>query len=351
MYTCLGDFMTEKVVGIGMSGGVDSSVAAYLLKEDNYKVIGITMRLIDDQKTNESIKDAKAVCDTLGIDHYVVDLREKFKKYVINDFINNYKMGNTPNPCVVCNKYFKFGLFYEEAKKLGCDYIATGHYAKVKDGKLYRADVLEKDQSYFLYSINRDILDKIIFPLAHFNDKSEVREIAKKAGLTVESKKDSQEVCFVPNDDYRAFLRTNMDDMPQSGNICLETGEILGKHNGLINYTIGQRKGLNISYKEPLYVIKIDVTTNSVIVGPNSSLYRSELIATNVNLLTDCFENACYAKVRSRGQLEPCMVELSDDSVFVRFERPQRAITLGQSVVFYNKDDQVLGGGIISTVR
>ena len=253
----------KKVVGIGISGGVDSAVAAYLLKKDGYEVIGITMLLIDNEKSLKAIEDAKDVCSCLGIKHHVIDMRESFKNIVIKDFIEAYKNGTTPNPCCVCNKFFKFGLFYEEAKKLGCDFISTGHYALIKDSKLYRAKVLEKDQSYFLWGINKDVLGHVILPLQDYNNKDEIREIALKAGLSVNNKKDSQEVCFVPNDDYKAFLNSNLEVLPKGGDICLKDGTILGKHNGLINYTVGQRKGLNISYKEPLYVIKLDVDNNN----------------------------------------------------------------------------------------
>ena len=343
--------MNTKTVGVGISGGVDSSVAAYLLKEQGYNVIGITMKLIDDEKTNASINDAKNICTYLGIEHHVIDLQKEFKDIVISNFINSYKEGNTPNPCVVCNKFFKFGLFYDKAKSLGCDYIATGHYAKVDDGKLYRADVLEKDQSYFLYGINKEILNHVIFPLQGYKDKLKIREIAKKAGLSVSNKKDSQEVCFVPNDDYKAYLNDNLDDLPMTGNICLEDGTVLGQHNGLMYYTIGQRKGLNISYTEPLYVIRFDKENNKLIVGPNESLYKNALIAKNINLLVDELDSEIYAKVRSRGKLKRCNVTLlPNNEAKIEFLENERAITPGQSVVFYNKDNLCLGGGIIKEI-
>lgn len=341
----------SKVIGLGMSGGVDSSVAAYLLKSQGYEVIGITMGLIDDEKTNVAINDAKDVCNTLGIKHHVIDLRDEFKKIVIKNFVDSYKNGITPNPCVVCNKYFKFGLFYEEAKKLGCDYISTGHYAKVLNGKLYRASVLDKDQSYFLWGIDKAVLNKVVLPLQEYSNKEQIREIALKAGLSVSSKKDSQEVCFVPNDDYKAYLDMNFGDERTIGDICLEDGTVLGTHTGLANYTVGQRKGLNISYKEPLYVIEIDIDNNRLIVGPNTSLYRNALIAGNVNLLVDYIDGCVFAKVRSRGQLKRCNVEfLKDGKVKVVFAESERAITVGQSVVFYDENDCCLGGGIIESV-
>lgn len=343
--------MNDKVVGIGISGGVDSAVAAYLLKNQGYKVIGFTMKLIDDEKSMNSINDAKEVCASLEIEHHVLDLQKEFREIVINNFIESFKQGITPNPCVVCNKFFKFGLFYEKVKQFGCDYAATGHYAKVEDGKLYRADVLEKDQSYFLYGIDKNVLNNVIFPLQGYRDKSEIREIAKNIGLRVNNKKDSQEICFVPNDDYKTYLNNNINEDQVPGDICLEDGTVLGKHSGLMYYTIGQRKGLNVSYKEPLYVMKLDKENNKVVVGSNERLYKNELIATDINLLVDELGNEIYAKVRSRGHLKKCSVKLlSNNEAKVEFIENERAITPGQSVVFYNEEGQCLGGGIIKAV-
>ena len=338
-----------KKVVVAMSGGVDSSVCAYLLKQEGYDVVGATMKLIDNDSTNQSINDAKDVCDSLGIKHYVFDLVNEFKDIVISNFIDSYKNGETPNPCVVCNKYFKFGYFYEEVKKLGYDYMATGHFARVIDGKLVFSNTSNKDQSYFLYGINKDVLNHVIFPLEKYSSKDEVREIAKNANLKVFSKKDSQEVCFVPNDDYKAFLEGKIDNI-KSGNIILTDGTVLGKHNGLINYTIGQRKGLNIGYKEALYVVDLDTINNNVIVGSNEDLMHNELIAEDINLLVDELPNEIYAKVRSRGNLKEVKVSLEDNKMRVKFMESERAITKGQSVVLYDKDKICLGGGIIKEI-
>jgi len=250
----------------------------------------------------------------------------------------------------ICNKHFKFGLFFETAKKLGCNYIATGHYAKIKDNKLYMSDVATKDQSYFLYGISKEILKHVIFPLQGYEDKVQIRKIAEEIGLKISDKKDSQEVCFIPNDDYKAYLNNYLDEAPKEGDICLEDGTVLGKHNGLINYTIGQRKGLNISYKTPLYVTRLDRDNNRLIVSDNEGLFNKSLIAKDINLLVDNwdFDKEIYAKVRSRGVPKRCNISLlPDNQAKINFLEEVRAITPGQSVVFYDKDGLCIGGGII----
>lgn len=343
--------MKKETVVIGMSGGVDSSVAAFLLKEEGKEVIGATMLLLDDEKTKKSIEDAKTICKKLEIKHYIFDLRKEFKKEVIDNFIDAYKSGKTPNPCVNCNKYFKFGLFYQKAKELGADYIATGHYAKIKNNRLVMSDVTEKDQSYFLCQINKEILPHILFPLNKYKSKEEIRNLARKFQLPVSEKKDSQEICFIPKDDYKLFLK-DKNINKKEGNIVLTDKTILGKHQGLYQYTIGQRKGLNISYKEPLYVIKIDTKTNSLIVGKNEELFKQELFANNMNYLIEKeeFNNAkLFAKIRSRGELEEVksVTEEENDRIHVIFKNKLRAITPGQLIVFYNEKKECLGGAYI----
>ena len=348
----------KKRVLLGMSGGVDSSTSAVILKEKGYEVVGATMRLWENGETEEpdSIKDAKKVCDKLGIEHHVIDLRKEFKENVIDNFICTYLCGKTPNPCVECNKYMKFDMFYKFAKKLNCDYIATGHYAKIEYSEKYNEYVLvksneeKKDQTYFLYGINKEILPHIIFPLSEFSNKDEIRNIAEKNCLEVAKKKESQEVCFIPDNDYAGFLNRNCNKLNnKKGNIILNNGKILGKHSGIINYTVGQRKGLGISYTEPLYVLRIDKDNNNVIVGTEKELYSKTLKANELNFLLDIDltkKIEVKAKIRYRAKEAFAALNIKDNYALVEFKEPQRAITPGQSVVFY-LDNIVLGGGKI----
>ena len=265
---------------------------------------------------------------------------------LITNFINSYKEGKTPNPCVVCNKKFKFGLFYKKAKELlNADYIATGHYASLKDNKLVESQNTAKDQSYFLWGINKNVLPHIMFPLSKYENKDEVRHEVSKILPNTSKKKDSQEICFIPNDDYKAFLIKYTTTKP--GNIYLEDNTLIGKHTGLTNYTVGQRKGLNISYKEPLFVLRIDTKNNCLIVGPKESLYKDKLRANNINILVDDFSGKILAKIRSHGPKEEVVIEKDQDELIVTFKNKVRAITPGQSIVFYHEDGTCLGGAII----
>lgn len=338
---------------VAMSGGVDSTASALLLKEKGYEIAGATMRLLDDESSEKAIKDAKEVCKTLKIKHYVIDLVKEFQEEVIDYFIKTYKEGKTPNPCVVCNKKFKFDLFLKEAKKLGYPLIATGHYAKVENGKIYRSKNLKKDQSYFLYGIKKETINNILFPLEDFKTKEEIRTIAYQVSHRISKKKDSEDICFIPNNDYKIFLKKEKNSSA-IGDICLKDGTILGKHYGLEYYTIGQRKGLNISYKEPLYVIELDRVNNSVIVGNNEDLMHDTLIASDISLLVEKVPIEVKAKIRSQGNLELAILTIiSKDKIKVTFKHKQRAITKGQSVVFYEEQEEgtlLIGGGIITDI-
>lgn len=355
----------NKKVLIGMSGGVDSSVSALLLKQAGYEVIGATMRLWEDKENTEVeggcctfsvANDAKRVCDKIDIPHYTLDCREEFEEKVINNFICCYQCAKTPNPCIECNKYLKFDAFYQKALELNCDYISTGHYAKVEFSEKYNQYVLKKsesekkDQTYFLYSINKGILPKLIFPLENFKEKEEIRKIAEENDLIVARKPDSQEVCFIPDDNYVEFLEKNMENKPKQGKIVMQDGTILGEHKGLIYYTVGQRKGLGIAYKDPLYVLRLDNAKNEVIVGTEKELYSNTLYANELNFLLDIDLSKpieVKAKVRYRAKEAEAILYPEDNGmVKVEFKEPQRAITPGQSVVFY-LDDIVLGGGKI----
>ncbi len=342
--------MERKTVAIGMSGGVDSSVAACLLKDKGYNVIGVTLELLDNEETKKSIEDAKAICKKIDIKHYVCDLKEEFKEEIIQNFITAYKQGKTPNPCVLCNRLFKFGLFYKKALELGADYISTGHYARVKNNRLMMSLADGKDQSYFLCQIKKEILPKVLFPLNEFQSKEEIRTLARKYQLPVSEKKDSQEVCFIPNDDYKTFLKKNGQEEVE-GKIILTDKTVLGNHKGLFNYTIGQRKGLNISYKEPLYVIQLDTKNNNLIVGTNNELFNQELTATNMNYLVEkdeFFKTKLFAKIRSRGNLEEVdTVTEEQNRLKIKFKDKLRAITPGQLIVFYNENKECLGGAYI----
>lgn len=342
--------MERKTIAIGMSGGVDSSVAACLLKDKGYNVIGVTLELLDNEETKKSIEDAKTICEKIDIKHYICDLKKEFREEIVQNFITAYQQGKTPNPCVLCNRLFKFGLFYEKALKLGADYIATGHYARVENNRLIMSLADGKDQSYFLCQIKKEILPKVLFPLNEFQSKDEIRALARKYQLPVSEKKDSQEVCFIPNDDYKTFLKQNGEKEKQ-GKIILTDGTVLGNHQGLFRYTIGQRKGLNISYKEPLYVIQLDTKNNNLIVGTNDELFNQELIATNMNYLVEkdeFFNTKLFAKIRSRGNLEEVdTVSEEQNQLKIRFKNKLRAITPGQLIVFYNENKECLGGAYI----
>ena len=340
-----------KSVLLGMSGGVDSSVAAALLKQEGYQVIGITMVLIPNNE-EETVKDAKTVADFLGIEHRVLHLEEEFRNKVILPFIDSYQEGSTPNPCILCNEHFKFGAMYQYAKENGIDYLATGHYVSMKDGLLEKNTSL-KDQSYFLYRIDPDVLPNLVFPLARFQSKEEIREKARELGLPVASKKDSEEICFVPNKDYVSFLKKNGTKEIPEGDFVDLNGKVLGRHKGIIYYTVGQRKGLGISNETPLYVLEIRPESNQVVLGSEEHLYKSQFTAKDCKFFVDLFpftRDDIVAKIRFRSPDVPVvdLVPLDSQSVQITLSQPVRAVTAGQSVVFYDMEGHLLGGGIIS---
>lgn len=346
-----------KKVMLLMSGGVDSSVSAILLQKQGYDVTGVTMHLKTDQdeNSNTEIKDAKLVAEKLKIKHMVVNLSKDFSDKVIKNFTEEYLLGRTPNPCVVCNKYIKFGKMFDLAQKLGFDYIASGHYAivdydKDTDKWLLKKSNEKKDQSYVLYNLNQEKLSHILFPVGKMQ-KDEIRKIAKEYDLPVAEKKESQEICFIKDIDYCKFIESHTNVFPQKGFFIDENGSILGEHQGIMKYTVGQRKGFGISFGKPMYVISIDSKNNTVMLGEEGHQYTTELIATNLNfILFDKLlkEMEVTAKVRYKA---PCakakLVPLDENHVKVIFNERQRAITPGQSIVFYD-GDIVLGGGVIS---
>lgn len=356
--------MAKKVL-LGMSGGVDSSVAAILLKQKGYEVVGVTMKLWESD--NEEIEggccslssssDAKRVCDSLDIPHYTINYKKQFKENVIDNFVCEYANTRTPNPCIECNKHLKFSAMHKTAQELGIDYIATGHYAITEYDEEYKRIVLRKskniakDQSYVLYCIPQQILDKVIFPLGEFSNKEEVREIARKNNcIRVANKPDSEDICFIPDGNYKKFLTDTAGFKIKKGRIVDVSGNILGEHNGLYNYTIGQRKGLGISYKEPLFVIGFDKEKNELIVGKEAELYKDEMYVNQINwLLIDELKDKMKVTVKTRysANEQSATIEMVDkDLVKVRFDKPVARITPGQSAVFYI-NDIVVGGGKI----
>ena len=345
---------------VAMSGGVDSSVAAYLLKEDGHDVVGVTMCLgvtdvLDDSKIKccgaEAINDAKNVCQKLGIAHYVLDFSTDLENKVIQNFVDEYISGKTPNPCVRCNEYLKFGKLLEYTKNMGFDYLATGHYAKIDKvgGTCYlsRPKDRKKDQTYFLYSIKRSDLSMILFPLSD-QTKDKIREVAHAANLAVASKSQSQDVCFVPGNDYKRFVAERIGEI-ESGDIINLSGDVLGKHKGIINYTRGQRGGLGVSVGKPQYVVEIDPKNNKIVIGNKEDLLTNKLIANNVNRLVDDIPEKVFVQIRYGHKQASCSLNfIASDKVSIVFDVSQETVTKGQSVVFY-KNDTVLGGGTIES--
>ena len=339
---------------IGMSGGVDSSVAAFLMKQEGYECIGATMRLLPGSE--DSAEDARNVAQRMGMPFYVFDLSGDFREQVMEPFVRCYQCGLTPNPCIECNRHLKFGKFLERAENLDCDCVVTGHYARItqKDGRwcLQKAMDEGKDQTYFLYTLTQAQLEHTRFPLGGLT-KAQARQIAEENGFVNARKKDSQDICFVPDGDYMAFLERYTGEKGVSGDFLDQNGRIVGQHRGAAAYTIGQRKGLGLAMGAPVYVTGKDMAANTVTVGPNEALFHRALVAEDVNWMAVSEPAAplrCKAKARSRMAEQPATVyPLEDGRIRVEFDEPQRAITPGQAVVLY-QGDLVLGGGTIVEV-
>lgn len=348
---------------IAMSGGVDSAVAALLMRDAGFECIGCTMRLYDNADAGipasrtccslEDAEDAKSVAYRLGMPHYTFNFTDEFRERVIGKFVGCYSRGETPNPCVDCNRYLKFGKLLERARVLGCDCVVTGHYARIEaeNGKYYLKKAADpgKDQTYVLYMLTQAQLAHIRFPLGGLT-KTETRRIAEEHGFVNARKPDSQDICFVPNGDYARVIELHTGQKSQPGNFVDHNGKLLGRHQGIIRYTIGQHRGLGLGWHEPLYVLRIDAAKNEVVLGPRDAIYKRELTAADFNWISGEAPSApfrCAAKTRYRQTEQPAAAEaLPDGRVRVTFDEPQRAITPGQSVVLYD-GDTVLGGGTI----
>lgn len=356
----------EKTALIAMSGGVDSSVAAFEMVKNGYKCMGCTMRLYENDMIGEDIlgtccsindtNDARAVCDRIGIPYNIYHYEAEFKDKVIEPFVCSYERGETPNPCIRCNRYLKFDSLYKKAQEMGYDYIVTGHYARIreKDGHFYllKAKDLNKDQSYVLYDLTEEQLSHTAFPLGEYT-KNQVREIADENGFVTSHKKESQDICFVPDGDYAGMIERYRGHGYEKGNFVDLEGNILGTHDGIINYTIGQRRGLGIPADRRLYVTRLNVDKNEVILADNADLFKTDLIIRDFHWITGevpLEPVRCSAKIRYRHKEQPATLTVLDDNTArLSFDEPQRAITAGQSAVLYD-GDIVLGGGIIDHV-
>ncbi len=365
----LGLLKSEKdtSVVVAMSGGVDSSTVAGLMKKEGYNVIGITLKLYDDIKASvksrqccsgQDVVDAKRVSNQLNIDHKILYYQKKFKEGVIDNFVDSYLKGETPIPCVQCNQTVKFRDLYDVAKDLKADVLVTGHYVKSFNNngisEMYRAVDHARDQSYFLFNTTQEQLNYLRFPLGDLQ-KKETREIARELNLNVADKPDSQDICFVPNGDYASVIRKFKPESYKKGNIKDLNGKVIGTHEGIINFTIGQRKGIKIANKEPLYIVKINSLKNEIIVGNKHDLEVDEIKLRNLNFLCDDikkYNSNLFAKIRSTGELIKTKISFVDNIVKVKLDKKESGVSPGQACVFYSKDsvgDKVLGGGWIES--
>ncbi len=354
----------ERVI-VGLSGGVDSAVAAYLLKQDGYDVEGVMLRTWVSDSGEESrcceIDDARAAADSIGIPFYTKNCVDAFRKSVIDPFVRAYINGLTPNPCIGCNRYIKWEKMIEMANVLSADLIATGHYAsvvKLENGRysLRRADHAEKDQTYMLWMLSQQQLMRTLMPLGKYS-KEEVRSIAKNAGIPVAGKADSQEICFVPDDDHAGFImRDHKGELPGEGNFVDEDGNVLGKHKGIINYTVGQRKGLGVAFGHPMYVKRIDTSSNEVVLSADEDLYTGTVICSDANFMSidgigDNEEIRCFAKIRYRHEAQPASAYVRDGRLVLAFDEKVRAAAPGQSAVLYDDTGTLIGGGVIEKAQ
>ena len=342
--------MKEKIFA-AMSGGIDSSAVALLLLDGGADVCGVTMRLLD--SADEDILDAEALCRQIGIPHSVYDMRDEFSRCVIENFVSVYKAGGTPNPCIVCNKYLKFGALLDRALSEGAEKIATGHYARIeKCGDRYllkRATDITKDQSYVLWMLSQHQLSKTVFPLGELT-KAHIRQLASERGLVTAHKSDSQDICFVKDGDYAGFISRRTNYTPTEGDFVDVDGNLLGRHRGIIHYTVGQRKGLGISFGQPMFVKEKDAETGKIVLSDNDSLFQKEIRLASLNLIAcDSLGEGIRAEVKIRYAHSPApatLIQTGTDSATVIFDEPQRAPASGQSAVFYD-GDTVIGGGLI----
>ena len=357
------DLRMKETVAIGISGGVDSMVCAKMMLDKGYDVIGATMYLFDEEIDGQLIppaflEDAKKVCETLGIPHHIIDLRDQFKKSVIEPFIEAYLRGETPNPCAMCNPTIKYGAFLEAVVDLGADYMVTGHYANVlydddmEKYRIYQGKDPRKDQSFLLHSLSQWQLSKLLLPLGEMEEKAKVRTFAQSIHEEIASKKDSTDICFIPNGKYYDYIKKQCPDKVKPGNFVRTNGEVLGQHSGIVNYTVGQRRGLIPTLNKPMYVIELNPESNEVVLGEDLETYSEGFIASGFNftLYEDIpLNRPMKVKVCQWGYLLDCQIIKEQDTYKILFEKSERAIAVGQVAVFYN-DNEVIGGCTITGI-